>query len=169
MKKIILSFLLLNVSNLYADYSSRIKNCSPGAKKELSRVRKFLTENIDEVLDKTADLTRKEMKKIKKRLKKIKIRCSDQKAFCKGKTLGMERSLFNIAVDICYRRHQQNYDNNAFCKLADTVIHEIGHSAGVKKDPKHNEGTFSDRVYRLGFGGSDLCEEMGLDRRIAPR
>jgi len=168
MKKLlfILTALTLTIASAHAD--RKIKNCGSDAKKTMKKALSFLDNNVNTIINRTGDLKSGEKKKLKRKLKNINFKCMDHKQVCKKKADrgGKSRHIFRSAVVICYNNVRKLLQDDAFCTLADVLIHETGHAAGVKKDNGHNNGPNNDRVYRLGYAASDLCVEKGLDGSI---
>ncbi|MFZ9002242.1 MAG: hypothetical protein ACO20H_13125 [Bacteriovoracaceae bacterium] len=165
---------ILFITLIFASFSTqaanvrKIKNCGNAAERTIEQALDFLDNNINTIINRTGDLKKGEKKKLKKKLSKLNYKCMDHKRVCRVKPDrgGKDRHLFNQAVVICYNNIRTILEDDAFCTLADVLIHETGHSAGVKKDSGHNNGPNNDRVYRLGFAAADLCRELGLDRSI---
>ena len=146
----------------------KILHCGNAAERTVEQALNFLDNNINTIINRTGDLKDGEKKRLRNKLEKLNFKCMDHKRVCKVKPDrgGQDRHLFNQAVVICYNNIRTILQDDAFCSLADVLLHEAGHSAGVKKDWGHNNGPNNDRVYRLGFSAADLCRERGLDRSI---
>lgn len=166
-KAILVGFLLALTFNVHA--KQRIKHCGSSAKSEVREALNFVKNNLETIMDDTSGMTSKEKKKLRKKAKNVNIKCMDHKPVCKNHSDrgGVSRHMFNSAVVICYNRIRSVMGNNAFCALADTIIHEFGHTAKVKKGRNHNDGPNNDKVYRLGDAAENLCNSMGLDGSIA--
>ncbi|MBK23213.1 MAG: hypothetical protein CME70_04330 [Halobacteriovorax sp.] len=165
-KAILVGFLLALTFNVHA--KQRIKHCGSSAKSEVREALNFVKNNLETIMSDTSGMTSKEKKKLRKKAKNVNIKCMDHKPVCKNHSDrgGVSRHMFNSAVVICYNRIRSVMGNNAFCALADTIIHEFGHTANVKKARNHNDGPNNDKVYRLGDAAEDLCNSMGLDGSI---
>lgn len=148
--------------------AQKIKNCGGKSKAEVRKTLKFLHKNIGKIMNNVSGLKDGEKRRLRRKVVNVNIKCMDHKPVCKNHPTrgGVERHLFNSAVVICYNRIRNTFGNNAYCKLADVVLHEIGHSASVHKDRGHNNGPNNDRVYRLGYAAEDRCDQLGLDRSI---
>jgi len=146
----------------------KVLHCGNNAERTIKEALTFLDNNINTIINRTGDLKKGEKSKLKKKLSKLNYKCMDHKKVCKIKPDrgGKDRHIFNQAVVICYNNIRTILQDDAFCSLADVLLHETGHSAGVKKDWGHNNGPNNDRVYRLGFAAADLCREKGLDKSI---
>ena len=146
----------------------KVLHCGNNAERTIKEALTFLDNNINKIINRTGDLKKGEKSKLKKKLSKLNYKCMDHKKVCKIKPDrgGKDRHIFNQAVVICYNNIRTILQDDAFCSLADVLLHETGHSAGVKKDWGHNNGPNNDRVYRLGFAAADLCREKGLDKSI---
>ena len=144
-----------------------IKKCTANETSEISSARNFLRSNLDTILGNVSGLTGQDKRKIKRKVKNINIKCLDHRRVCKKRdnVVGVERNIFKTSIVLCYERIR-NMGNSAFCGLADTILHEIGHSAGVSKASNHNDGPNGDRVYRLGDAAENLCNTNGLNRAI---
>lgn len=166
-KGILLSFLLLITFN--ANAAQKVKNCGNSAQSEVIRAMNFVHNNLETIMNDTSGMTSKEKKKLRKKVLNVNVKCMDHKPVCKNHNDrgGVSRHIFKSAVVICYNRIRSFMGNNAFCALADTIIHEFGHTAKVSKASNHNDGPNNDKVYRLGDAAEDLCNSMGLDRRIS--
>ena len=157
--------LIFSVSSFGAQ---KIKHCGGKSHGEVKKSLGFLHKKIEKIMNDVPDLTNGEKRRLRRKVKNVNIKCMDHKPVCKNHPDrgGVERHLFNTAVVICYNRIRSEFGNNAYCKLADVILHEIGHSASVDKDRGHNNGPNNDRVYRLGFAAESKCESLGLDRSI---
>lgn len=167
MKKAVLLCFLLSVT-VNANAAQKIKHCGNAATSEVQQALNFVKNNLETIMDDTSGMTSKEKKKLRKKASSVNIKCMDHKAVCKNHSDrgGVSRHIFNSAVVICYNRIRSVMSNNAFCALADTIIHEFGHTAKVDKARNHNDGPNNDKVYRLGDAAEDLCNSMGLDGSI---
>lgn len=168
MKTLLLTFAILTLSISSANASRKIKHCGSNAKATIKRALSFLDSNVNTIINRTSHLKKGEKRKLKRKLRNINFKCMDHKRVCKKKATrgGRSRHIFNSAVVICYNNVRKLLEDDAFCTLADVLIHETGHTAGVKKNRGHNNGPNNDRVYRLGFAAKDLCVEQGLDGSI---
>jgi hypothetical protein len=166
-KAVLVSFMLLIAFN--AEAAQKIKNCGSAAKSEVSEAIDFIQDNLETIMNNTSGMTSKEKKKLRKKAKNVNVKCMDHKPVCKNHSDrgGVSRHIFKSAVVVCYNRIRSFFGSNAFCGLVDTITHEFGHTAGVKKGSRHNDGPNNDRVYRLGDAAEDLCNTMGLDGSIA--
>ena len=148
--------------------AQKVKNCGGQSHGEVKKVLKFLHNNLEGIMNNINDLKPGEKRRLRRKVKNVNIKCMDHRPVCKNHPSrgGVERHLFNSAVVICYNRIRSFFGNNAFCKLTDVVLHEIGHASSVKKDRGHNNGPNNDRVYRLGLAAEDKCDAKGKDRSI---
>ena len=164
-------------ANIYEHlpYFRDILECGPTAKYEITKIKKYLEKNINDILydPNIGDLTYSKMRQIKKQLAKVRIRCSDHRSMCKSKDghylLGREAHILKFGIRICYENIRTLYGKSGFCKLASTVLHEAGHSADVPMDPNHNDGPNGDPVYRLGKAAYDHCLNAEKGRSLAPK
>ncbi|MBG07804.1 MAG: hypothetical protein CME68_03540 [Halobacteriovoraceae bacterium] len=159
-------FITLFTTQSFA--AQKIKNCGGKSKSEVQKSLNFLHNHIEGIMNNINDLTNGEKRRLRRKVKNVNIKCMDHKPVCKNHSDrgGVERHIFNSAVVICYNRIRNKFGNNAFCKLTDVILHEIGHSASVKKNRGHNNGPNNDRVYRLGLAAEDKCDAKGKDRSI---
>ncbi|TDJ06433.1 MAG: hypothetical protein E2O68_05010 [Deltaproteobacteria bacterium] len=168
MNKLILLFTMSLLFSTSAFSARNIKHCGSNAESTMKDALRFLDNNINTIINNTGDLKNGEKKRLKNKLANINFKCMDHKQVCKKKATrgGKSRHLFNAAVVICYNNIRTLLQDDAFCTLADVLIHEAGHAAGVKKDWGHNNGPNNDKVYRLGYAAADLCRTKSLDRAI---
>jgi hypothetical protein len=163
------SFLMLSFACYSLDLNPRkIMHCGSKAEKEMKAALKFLDNNINGIINRVSDLTKNEKKRLKRKLKNLNFKCMDHKRVCKNKADrgGRSRHIFKQAVVICYNNIRKLLEEDAFCQLTDTLIHEAAHAARVTKARRHNDGPNTDRVYRVGFAAFDICEGKGLNRAI---
>lgn len=148
--------------------AQKIKHCGPAARAQMQSVLSFLQSNIETIMGDVNDLKTGEKRKLRRKVRNVNIKCMDHRRVCRRKASrgGIDRHLFNRAVVICYNNISTVAQSTAYCKLADVVLHEIAHSAGVKKQWGHNGGPNGDRVYRTGYAAEDLCIQQGLNGSI---
>ncbi len=167
-----------------AEASGKVRHCSRVAEGEIKTARGYLRSNINEILRRSRDLrlSKRERRLIKRKLGKrtrlrergVAIRCADsdrwRDRFC-SHAWGVERALFRRRIIICYANMKRT--GGTFCDLVDTILHEIGHSAGLPTQRNHNTATITpggvgmDPVWRLGLNAGALCREQGADRPLA--
>ena len=171
MKPILMLLLVVTSFPLYAD---KVRRCNKGETHDVKRARSFLKANISEILSdpSISDLSRREKRVVKRKLstrpviKGVAIKCMDDRRVCKDRILGVERAPFNKRIVVCYQEIKSLFGNQSFCMLAETILHEIGHAARVKKGADHNQGPNGDRVYRLGQSARKICQKYGLERSL---
>ncbi|TNF28591.1 MAG: hypothetical protein EP319_08720 [Deltaproteobacteria bacterium] len=167
-KAMLVMFLMMTVFG-NAKAAQKIKHCGSAAENQVEEALTFVQNNLNTIMNNVGDMTTKEKDKLRKKAFNVNIKCMDHKPVCEKHSTraGVSRHIFNSAVVVCYNRIRSFYGNNAFCALADTIIHEFGHTANVDKDSDHNDGPNNDKVYRLGDAAESLCNSRGLDGPIS--
>lgn len=148
--------------------AQKVKNCSSSAESEVESTLRFLQNNLGTIMRDVGDLTDREKEKLRDKIDRVDIKCMDHKPVCQNhdERGGISRHIFQAAVVICYNRIRDVGGASASCLLADTVFHEIAHTANVDHERGHNDGPNNDKVYRTGRAASNLCFEMGRDDSI---
>jgi len=163
---IVASFVLLAV-NTPAFGAQQIKDCGLGATREIEDALGFIHSNLETIMTNVGDLTNNEKDRLRRKIDRVNIKCKDHRRVCRNATRGgISRHLFDAAVVVCYNNVRDIMGGQAFCSLADVIVHEIAHTANVSKDHGHNDGPNGDRVYRTGNAARLLCRVQGLDGTI---
>ena len=127
----------------------------------------FVQTKIESIMNGVSDLTARDKRRLRLKIHTTNLKCMDHKRVCRDSNRGgIDRHLFNSAVVVCYNNIRDALGGQAFCKLADIVLHEIAHSAGVNKTWGHNNGPNGDRVYRTGESAYSRCVALGQQSSI---
>ncbi|MBF0300108.1 MAG: hypothetical protein HQK51_15410 [Oligoflexia bacterium] len=168
-----ISMSILFFSTTINQASARlISECGPNQQNEILAAKKFLQQNIQEILsdEQVPTFSWSYNWRLKRKVFTVNVICSDSRDICSDNynvyTLAAEGDFFRKKIEICYNKIKSIYQNRSFCKLAGTILHEIGHSARIKIPANHNDGPNADSVYLLGDAAFKKCLQLGLDHEI---
>lgn len=144
------------------------KNCSAAAQAALNDAFSFLRTHENQLMNDfevgSRPATRRRIKRrFSRKINRTRVGCAAGVLCRTSQNNRVALHAFGIAgnkIRVCYDKMLTftGPDQYNFCKLVDTIAHEMGHSIGIKKDRLGGHGrNENDRVFQFGEFAYDLC------------